>query len=153
MTSPPPIPPPVVGLTAMAVQRWLTAGRPAPGPVRKIAAAAIATSGGVIAVQATSGFRRSKTTVDPFHPDRAAALVTSGSFSVTRNPMYVGMALAVLAHGVWRGSPLTLLPAAGFVAWIDRLQIPAEEAALRVNFGEAYDAYCRQVPRWLPGLS
>ena len=75
--------------------------------------------------------------------------MTSGPNGVTRNPMYVGMAGALVAHALIRGGWGTVLPVAAFVAVIDRVQIQTEEAALRELFGEEYDAYCRRVRRWL----
>lgn len=51
-----------------------------------------------------------------------------------------------------RGRLITVAPVVGFVAAIDRLQIPAEEMALRARFSDDYDAYVRAVPRWL-GMS
>jgi protein-S-isoprenylcysteine O-methyltransferase Ste14 len=76
-------------------------------------------------------------------------LVTSGANQVSRNPMYVGMAGVLVAHALWRGSWRALLPAAGFVAYIDRVQVAAEERALHERFGAEYDAYVAAVPRWL----
>lgn len=94
-------------------------------------------------------FRRAGTTVEPFHPERANALVTIGPYSITRNPMYVGMTGMLVAHAAYRGGIATLLPAAGFVAVIDRLQIRPEEKALVERFGDEYVAYRDHVPRWL----
>ena len=83
-----------------------------------------------LAGSAAGLFRSAGTTVDPHHPERSTALVTTGVYRLTRNPIYVGFGVALLAHAVYRGSPLTLLPLAGYLTWIDRLQIPAEGAAL-----------------------
>jgi protein-S-isoprenylcysteine O-methyltransferase Ste14 len=63
--------------------------------------------------------------------------------------MYVGLTGVLLAHAMWRGSWRALLPVAGFVAVVDRVQIAAEEAALRERFGDDYEAYLAAVPRWL----
>lgn len=102
-----------------------------------------------MAVAAVDRFRRSGTTIEPFQPDRASVLVTNGANAVSRNPMYVGLAGMLVAHGVWRGSWVTLLPLAGFVVFIDRVQIQAEEAALLEKFGAEYDAYRAAAPRWI----
>ena len=98
---------------------------------------------------AGSRFRRSGTTFEPFQPDRASVLVTGGANAVSRNPMYLGMAGLLLAHAVWRGSWTALLPMAGFVTFIDRTQIRAEEAALLKKFGPAYETYKASTPRWI----
>ncbi len=94
-------------------------------------------------------FRRQGTTVEPFDPSKSTALVTTGVNTISRNPMYVGMAGVLVAHAVRRGSWRTLVPAAVFVGVIDRFQVAAEESALRASFGAEYDAYCDAVPRWL----
>ena len=144
----PHIPPPLIGLAAGVVQHRLASGS-RPGALRKLGAAgAIAASGWMVA-GSIQRFRGSGTTVDPLRPARASGLVTGGPNSVTRNPMYVGMAGVLLAHGLIRGGWRTALPVGTFVAVIDRVQIRPEEAALRELFGEEYDAYCRRVRRWL----
>lgn len=82
-------------------------------------------------------------------PDVATALVTEGPHRFTRNPMYVGMAGLLAAHAVARGRLIAVVPVVGFVAAIDRLQIPA----LRVRFPDDYDPYVRAVSRWLGASS
>ncbi len=147
-TSPLPVPPPVVALAAAVVQRVVASGRPST-PASRVAAGVVAAGSVALAGAAAVRFARARTTVDPHAPSRASTLVTDGPNAVTRNPMYVGMAGLLAAHAVWRRSPIALLPAAAFVIAIDRVQVPAEEDALRENFGAAYEAYCAQVPRWL----
>ena len=63
--------------------------------------------------------------------------------------MYVGMAGLLLAHAMARGNRRAVLPVLGFVAVIDRAQIPAEEAAMAELFGRDYANYADRVPRWL----
>lgn len=63
--------------------------------------------------------------------------------------MYVGMAGLLVANAIWRASWGALVPVAGFVVIIDRLQIEAEESALLEKFGAAYEAYRAASPRWL----
>jgi protein-S-isoprenylcysteine O-methyltransferase Ste14 len=120
-----------------------------PGVLRTTASVATVTGSGVLATSATRSFRRSGTTIEPFDPSRASVLVTTGANAVTRNPMYVGLAGVLVAHAVWRGSWTALLPVAGFVAYIDRVQVAAEERALLERFGADYEAYRAAVPRWL----
>jgi protein-S-isoprenylcysteine O-methyltransferase Ste14 len=102
-----------------------------------------------LAAASAREFRRRGTTVEPFEPSRATALVTTGANAVSRNPMYVGMAGLLVANAIRLRSWTTLLPVIGFVAFIDRVQIAAEEAALLANFGAEYEAYQATVPRWL----
>ncbi|GAA3533197.1 methyltransferase family protein [Nocardioides daeguensis] len=145
----PVVPPPVFALAAGIAQHLLAPDRPA-GGARKLASAGIAVAALGLDASAVAAFRRHHTTVNPLDPARASSMVTGGAYRLTRNPMYVGMAGLLTAHAVRRGGWLTPLPAAAFVVLVDRLQIPAEEAAMEANFGEAYARYRARVSRWLP---
>jgi protein-S-isoprenylcysteine O-methyltransferase Ste14 len=146
----PKIPPPVYVVAGLLAQHLLAPKR-RPGPVRLAAATCVGVTGIGLLTSATMAFRRHHTTVNPISPEKASTVVDEGVFGLTRNPMYVGMAGVLSAHAIARGGLLTWLPAAGFVAVIDRVQILAEERAMRANFGAAYDDYVRRVPRWVPG--
>jgi protein-S-isoprenylcysteine O-methyltransferase Ste14 len=111
--------------------------------------AAIATVGVAVGLAGVATFRRSRTTVDPTRPDRASTLVASGIYRVTRNPMYVALALALVAAAIWFSNMLAVIVVPVFIAWITRLQIIPEERALRARFGAGYDDYAARVPRWL----
>ena len=106
-----------------------------------------------LAGAAAAQFRSHHTTVEPFEPAKATALVVSGPNAVTRNPMYVGMAGLLVANAIRLRDWRALLPLAAFVGWIDRFQIAAEERALADNFGADYAAYRSAVPRWLGSRS
>ena len=122
-------------------------------PLRTVVAGGLAVASATLAGASSRAFRREGTTVLPFHPEQTSALVTTGVNSLTRNPMYVGMAGLLLAQAAYRGSWTALAPAAAFVAVIDVYQVRFEETALRERFGDVYDAYSRAVPRWLDGRS
>ena len=142
-------PPPLVALAAALTQRAL-AGRPKPvTPIRAVAAGATALASAALASGAARQFRREGTTLEPFEPSQASALVTAGANAVSRNPMYVGLTGLLLANALRLGSWKALLPVAAFVVAIDRLQIAAEESALLAKFGPDYEAYVSTVPRWL----
>lgn len=145
----PVVPPPLFALGAGIVQHVLAPARPT-GMLRKAAAAGLGAASIGVAASTLSRFRRDHTTFEPFEPSEATALVTDGPNAITRNPMYVGMAGVLAAHALWRGGWRTVLPVAGFVAIIDRVQVRPEEEALRGVFGDEYVDYCRRVPRWLP---
>lgn len=144
----PVLPPPVAALAFGYVQHRLApAGRS--GPLRRTAAVAVGAASAALLAATSRRFSEAHTTYEPFDPSKATALVTQGPNAVTRNPMYVGMAGLLAAHGLARGGVMTALPVAGFVALIDRIQVRPEEEALRRLFGEEYADYCRRVPRWL----
>lgn len=115
----------------------------------RVAGALLATGGLAVALAGVAAFRRQRTTVDPRHPERASALVTDGVYRWTRNPMYVGFVGVALGGASALGSPLGVLGPAFLSLYLDRVQIPAEEAALRSHFGLGFDAYTRTVGRWL----
>ena len=105
--------------------------------------------GGITIALGLFEFSRSRTTVDPTRPESASALVSSGIYRLTRNPMYLGMLLVLVAAAVRAGDWLSLIPAVGFVIWMNRFQIGPEERALTRAFGPAYTQYCERVRRWL----
>lgn len=100
-------------------------------------------------VPAVMSFIRHKTTVNPQSPSDATSLVTSGVFSISRNPMYVGMLLLLLAFVLWLGEASALFAAVIFFISIDQFQIRSEEQSLREKFGKAFTEYAKRVPRWL----
>ena len=145
--------PPVVLVGAAALLMWLIAVFiPSLGltiPQHGLVAAAFVAVGALAAIAGIVEFRRARTTVDPTAPQTASALVTSGIYRVTRNPMYVGFALALLGWAVYLQNPLTLVIVAAFVAYMDRFQIRPEERALQTKFGAQFSGYTRKVRRWL----
>ncbi|MGO1245831.1 MAG: methyltransferase family protein [Oceanisphaera sp.] len=94
-------------------------------------------------------FRQARTTLLPFAPEQTRQLVTRGLFRYSRNPIYVGDALIILAWGLWLGNVLTLVWLVPFILYMSKVQIAAEERALVTKFGRDYQDYCQQVRRWL----
>lgn len=146
------IPPPLVAATfagAMwAVARWF--------PLLDVSLAGLGVAAGLVLLAglavlafAVARFVGARTTVDPLHPEAASTLVTGGIFRLTRNPMYLGMALVLAAWAVRLGDGGSVLLLAGFVAYIARFQIAPEERALRARFGADFEDYCRRVRRWI----
>ena len=138
----------VVALLMWAVASWLPSWRIAL-PGRTVATVLLLLVAGAIGIAGVRAFDRARTTVDPLRPERASALVTSGIYRRTRNPMYVALAIALLAWAVWLAHPPAAAGIVAFVAWMNRFQIAAEERALRALFGAEFEHYCREVPRWL----
>jgi protein-S-isoprenylcysteine O-methyltransferase Ste14 len=105
-------------------------------------------AGAAIIATAVVQFRRARTTVDPMRPAKASALVRSGIFAYSRNPMYLGMAVGLGGWAVLLGSLSPWLVVAAFAPLLTWLQIQPEEAVLSALFGQDYDDYCVQVGRW-----
>lgn len=83
----------------------------------------------------------------------AKDLVTEGLYSHSRNPMYVGNVLILCGVALACNTWTCVLLAVPFCVFIYVAIIAAEENFLRAKFGDAFDAYCRDVPRWLPRLA
>jgi protein-S-isoprenylcysteine O-methyltransferase Ste14 len=96
---------------------------------------------------ADSAFRRHGTTVKPF--ERSSRLVTTGVFSATRNPMYLGMALGLLGVALLLGTLTPFIVVGIFAALVDRCFIRVEERMLAETFGAAWLAYSGRTRRWL----
>lgn len=146
------IPPPIVALLVLAAMWLLSMALPhleVPSQVRVAIAVCIAIAGLGVSSAGALAFRRAKTTVNPLHPEKATALVTSGVYRITRNPMYVGLLLGLLAWAVLLSSPLSLAGPVAFIAYINRFQIEAEERALLAKFGPEYESYRSRVRRWV----
>ena len=123
----------------------LRADIPAGSPVSIFLAAA----GALLAVVAWMQFRRAQTTVDPRFPSRTARLVTGGVYRFTRNPMYLGFALALGGWTLWLAHPLSAIGLPLYVAYLDRFQIDPEERSLQQKFAEEFRAYEACVRRWI----
>ena len=143
--------PPLVVVAVAGGLMWLVArtGPLAEIPGKDIVSLILAGFGLLVCVAGVVAFRRARTTVNPLTPDAATALVTGGVYSWTRNPMYLGFALALLGWAVWLASPLALVVLVAFVLYMNRFQISPEEQALERLFGVEFTAYKRRVRRWL----
>ena len=146
------IPPPAVGLLVAALMyaaAWLVPAAEFDLPWRRPLAIAIAIVGAMVDIAAVVHFLRMKTTVNPLDPAAASKLVVSGLFRISRNPMYVGMAILLVAWGIHLANVAALALVAPFILYMNRFQIEPEERALRARFGAGYDAYRARVRRWL----
>lgn len=98
-------------------------------------------------VAADREFKRHQTTVKPF--EQSSALITAFPFSISRNPMYLGITLMLLGIALLFGTVSALLPAAAFVILMDRRFVRVEERMLAGKFGHEWKEYCTRVRRWL----
>jgi protein-S-isoprenylcysteine O-methyltransferase Ste14 len=135
-------------MLAFAILMWF-AGEGSRSAVQAVAAFAAFLLAGIFAFPAVRAFRRARTTVDPVHVDRASAVVTGGIYRVTRNPMYVGLTLLLVAWALWLGGWWVWAGPVALLLWLDRFQIRPEEKAMEARFGEEYLRYKAQVRRWL----
>lgn len=145
--------PPLVVMTLIGAAGWFAA-RAVPSlhfdyPGRPWVAAAFIGAGLAFSVAGVASFRQARTTVNPINPEGVTALVVSGVYRVTRNPMYLGFLCFLLAEIAWLAHPLALLGAPAFVLYMNRFQIAPEERVLAARFGAEFSTYTRRVCRWL----
>lgn len=146
------VPPPVVGAIVAGIM-WL-GRRLVPEatfglPLRWLWVAGTALLAVLIAGVAIRTFARAETTVNPLEPEAADKLVTSGIFRYSRNPMYVGLTMVLVAFALFLHNIVSFALIALFPAFITRFQIIPEERALAAKFGADYETYRRSVRRWL----
>ncbi|MES2562824.1 MAG: isoprenylcysteine carboxylmethyltransferase family protein [Pseudomonadota bacterium] len=120
-----------------------------PAFVRRAAALMLALAGIGLSAAGVISFHRAKTTVNPMKPESTSALICSGIYSITRNPMYLGVLTVLIAWAVLLSSAWALLGPLAFVLYINRFQIAPEEQVLSDKFGADYSAYKSRVRRWL----
>jgi protein-S-isoprenylcysteine O-methyltransferase Ste14 len=146
------IPPPAIAVLLAAAMWVLSRVTPlvqVAAGVRLLLALAVASVGIGFSVAGVISFRRAKTTLNPTNPQLTSSLVSSGIYTVTRNPMYVGLLLILIALAIFLSSAWALLGPAAYFLYIGRFQIAPEERALTALFGAEYTAYLSKVRRWL----
>jgi len=102
-----------------------------------------------VAFAGVVSFHRVRTTVNPWRPHASSALVTSGVYRKTRNPMYLGLMLGLAGWGRLLANLYALLIGFIFIPYMNRFQIRPEERALEQAYGKSFVDYCRQARRWL----
>ena len=143
----PPVQTALWAVTQQVVARGLLPRR-RPGRLAKGLAVACLAAGAASAGGASRRFSERGTTWEPWAPEKSSALVTDGPNALTRNPMYVGMALVLVGSGLLSGRPWTAVAAGGLLATLTP-QVEREEAALARTFGDEWTAYAGRVRRWL----
>jgi protein-S-isoprenylcysteine O-methyltransferase Ste14 len=145
----PPVPLAAVFAAAMFGVSLITPAATFVIPGRTGIAIGLALISSAIAVAGVVAFRANKTTVNPLNPGAASALVSSGVYRFSRNPMYLGFLLALAAWAIYLSNALAVLLLPVFVAYMNRFQIEPEERALLAKFGTAFSQYMTAVRRWI----
>jgi protein-S-isoprenylcysteine O-methyltransferase Ste14 len=142
----------VPGTVAVYIPMRLAGGysKPQPGPLMWLGAICVITGAAIYFRCAWEFAVRGLGTPAPIAPTKY--LVTTALHQRVRNPMYIGVALAIVGQAaifhslhVVEYAVLMLLTAHIFV-------ILYEEPTLRRQFGDSYEEYRRSVPRWIPKL-
>ena len=105
--------------------------------------------GSCVGIIAVYNFRKAHTTADPLKPEKASQLVINGIYKFTRNPMYLGMFIILLAFAIRLSNLYSFTVLVLYVWYITTFQIKPEEEALNKLFGKTYTNYCKKVRRWI----
>jgi protein-S-isoprenylcysteine O-methyltransferase Ste14 len=142
--------PPLLYLSAIAVGVLIQRAAPRPFIPRALAAPL----GGSLVVLAlalvaysAAKFRAAGTPVPARKP--TTAIVRTGPYRFSRNPIYLAFSLLQLGIAIWVNSLWLLVTLAGAVALVHYVVIPREEQYLERRFGDQYLDYKASVRRWL----
>lgn len=118
-------------------------------PFQKGVGTVIIAAGLALDLISIGAFFRRKTTISPLAPDKTSALVTGGLYALSRNPMYLGIAVILVGFAIRLGNPVSALVIPIFIWYNTKFQIKPEEEVLSEKFGAEYDAYRKKVRRWI----
>jgi protein-S-isoprenylcysteine O-methyltransferase Ste14 len=141
------------GFVAGVVPFWLTHWRFQPPLLGlrflRLIGAALIVFGGAIVLDSFGRFAlQGLGTPAPVLPPKH--LVVTGLYRYVRNPMYVGVAGAILGQGLLFADKDTLAYGVGVWLAFHLFVVLYEEPTLRRMFGDEYEVFCRDVRRWLP---
>ena len=109
----------------------------------------IGLEGIIIIVVSIRLFRKYQTTINPFKAHETVRLITSGIYSFTRNPMYLGLSSIQVAFGIYLGAYVSIFLIPCFIIYITKKQIIYEEEILEKEFRDEYLNYLKSVRRWI----
>lgn len=145
--------PPLLLVLLFGLFMWFTARQAwlynIDSPWRLLPALVLAVAGPIFILAGVVAFQRAATTIHPMKPENTTTLVQHAIFRFSRNPMYLGFFMLLMAWGLWLGNVVGLLVGLLFIPCMNQLQIRPEEAALAKRFGAEFTEYCRHVRRWL----
>lgn len=146
------IPPPIIALTFATLIWWMANYLPKieiEFVPKVIIVSLLLAIGAFFDLSGLLIFRRARTTVNPMKPHTSSALVNTGVYQITRNPMYVGLVFVLSGWCIYLNCPTALIGVAGFIFYIHAFQILPEERMLVTLFGDEYLEYQSRVRRWL----
>jgi protein-S-isoprenylcysteine O-methyltransferase Ste14 len=106
-------------------------------------------SGLVVSIAGIYILKDEETTISPLTPKNASKLVVNGIYKFTRNPMYLGMSIMLLAWLIFLGNSLNIFNIILYILYMNRYQIIPEEKVLEKLFGDEFLSYKLKVRRWL----
>jgi protein-S-isoprenylcysteine O-methyltransferase Ste14 len=141
------------GLMGGLVPYWLTGGWETADPplvLQLVGAALLAAGLGFLAHTVIRFAVEGLGTPSPVAPTEK--LVVGGVYRYLRNPMYVGVGLAIAGQCLAFRSLALVVWLALFTVAVTVFVVAYEQPTLRARYGASYDAYCRSVPAVVPRL-
>lgn len=117
------------------------------GPQLQMIGGVLSLMGLVIIAWAALSFRQARTTIEPH--DDPTALITSGPFRLSRNPIYLAMVAILAGLVLWYGAVSAVILPGLFAAVLSLRFILPEEDRLRARFGPEAEAFFARTRRWL----
>ena len=142
--------PPVLTVCLLALMVWLhrawAGGTVFPAALRPLGIA-LMTAGFLLIAVTGMQLLRHDTDIHTF--GRPRKLLTSGTFTFSRNPIYLGFLVSLVGAWVYLGSWLAVVGPIVFFVVASTWYIPFEEDRLAEAFGADYLAYRARVGRWI----
>lgn len=105
--------------------------------------------GAALGIMGVFQFARKQTTVNPHKPENTTVFISTGIYSISRNPMYLGLLIVLIAGFIKWGNLFSLFILPAFIIYMNEFQIKPEERVLKEKFGHEFLSYARNTNRWL----
>lgn len=103
----------------------------------------------LIIILSINKFKKENTTINPMDLTQTIKLVVTGTFALSRNPMYLGLAGILIGVTLFLKAWLGFIAIPIFIMYINKYQIAPEEKILTEKFKDDYISYCSKVKRWI----
>lgn len=137
---------PPVWLLGFALALWFSVAVWSSAPLPQVGAALVV-AGIALILGAIVSMARARTTPVPHR--QPTALVTTGLFALSRNPIYLGDALILMGLALRWGAAAGMILVPAFIVLITQRFITAEEARLATAFPDEFADYRAKTRRWL----
>ncbi|NRB05580.1 MAG: isoprenylcysteine carboxylmethyltransferase family protein [Rhodobacteraceae bacterium] len=121
-------------------------GFPWPVAFSKVVAVLFVVAGAALTLAAAQAFRQSRTTIIPHQTP--TALITTGIYARSRNPIYLADALILTGAVLWWNVAAAAVLVPAFCWLITRRFIAPEETRMMAVFGEKFTEYAQKTRRW-----
>lgn len=137
----------LTGLILQALTAYAAPTRPVLAAYWQYAGIALMLSAFIAIVYLARGFTKNETTILP--DGEPSQLMEAGLYGLSRNPIYLAMALLLTGSGLAFGHVLTLIVVPVFIVLVQQIWIVKEEENMEAAFGQHYRNYKMRVRRWL----